>query len=1377
MKRLMVLGLICATAAAWGAGGVSLTSPDGKTGRYETLQAALDAAADGATLRLEGDLVCDRELRIAKAVTIDLNGKVLTGAAGDFFRVVAPKAVTLKNGVYRHTAARKAAICPAADGAVVNVRNCTVETVHSCVWAIPAGTVNFENGSVVSAPFLLGNTGKARVNLRGGACVCNRTGRWSEDAALKKSVAERIRVEDAFVNLDVSALKDAAADAVAQTGCGPFQPVAFDFAKVEPFAAVTTTDLSREGTNAVPLKGASDFDVIRAGAAALKGDVKATADDFTFAILGDGREIWSSGALVKDETRSFVLDVRAYGIVTFSTRGMGAGMWFNLAYGADRKKWSGDPKDLQGTEPLVTYRESVIAKNAPWENPHVFQVNREEQHVPIFAYDSVEAARTSKAREDSPWFMSLDGQWRVKWAPEPAQAPAGFEARAFDVKNWPTVNVPESLECAGFGTAIFRNVGYYWTPDPPFVSRPAPTNFLVHAEPNGTASYRRDFTLPESWRTRRTFLRFDGFAAAIDVWVNGRKVGYAEDGRQGAEFDVTGFVTVGANTLAVRTYRLCDGSYMEDQDFYRLSGLIRPVFLRSEPPRRIRDFAVRTARVSETEPYAGGAWRLLVSAQVPDDCHLALSLFDMAGKLVAETRQGAVLAVKAPKLWSAEEPNLYRLVLALEDADGKLLEAVPQNVGFREIVRKDSQILLNGQAILFKGVNRHEMDPDHGYAVPYARMVEDVKLMKRNNINAVRLSHYANDPRWYDLADEYGLYLVDEANLETHGSSHHGWINHCRRQNPLARVTGGARNPVIDPRFRAAALDRDRGMVLRDRNHPSVVIWSLGNENFIGWSDFFPEAADMMRAIDPTRMIMNQYNGHKDMIDSMYARVKGIVAYGKKTDTVRPFVICEYSHAAGNSCGNFKDYWDAINRYRNLQGGFIWEFADQGLRAETPMAEVRQKRPDGAFWAHAANGIVKSDRTPTPQLPEVKYFYQTVNVIGVDAANGVFDVTNRAFFANLTAYACDWTCEDDGKVVASGSLGRLDVPPQGGTRVTLAVPTATEGASMRTWNFSFKAPEATAYCEKGWEMARDQVVAFDGVGARVSRESRASSTVNLGETPDAVTVDSAGVEWAISKKTGALTSWKVGGDERLVSPLEPNFWRAPTQNGKGSGVAGWQQPWKWAGTDRQVTACRVEGNKVTVDFAFPKAQSTTGRIVYAFEEKTCQVTFEVRPQGEKLIHPPRVGLTCRIPSDYDKVSWFGRGPHESYSDRKASAFFGRYTCTAEALFFDYAEPQENGNRMDVRELELTAADGRTIRVVGAPKFDFSLWPCTVNELEKGWNPHDCPPGESRTLNLDFGQMGVAGEMTWGDAGVPWPEHRLSVGKDIVLRYAFGLSPE
>jgi len=1159
---------------------------------------------------------------------------------------------------------------------------------------------------------------------------------------------------------------------------GSIEPVTFDLQKVEPLSAVTADDMPRQGTNCVPLRGTSDFDVIRAGAAAFFGKVEASEGTLSFAITGDGKLLWSSGAVMAGESRPFSVDVRDCGIVTFSTKGEGTGRWAELKYACNAKMWKGG-NDLRGIAPLVTYRAATIAKNAPWENPAVFAVNRCQQHAPIFAYDSVAAAAAAKSRADSPWFLSLDGSWRVKWAPEPSKAPQGFEQPDFAVAAWPTVNVPDSLECAGFGTAIFRNVGYYWTADPPFVSRPAPTNFLVHAEPNGTASYRRDFTLPEGWQARRTFLRFDGFAAAIDVWVNGEKVGYAEDGRQGAEFDVTPFVKPGKNVLAVRTYRLCDGSYMEDQDFYRLSGLIRPVFLRSEPQKRLRDFTVQTLRASQTEPFAGGDWLVKVEADIPSDCAVELALFDKAGarveaEPVAQSPRLA-LRVKAPKLWSAEEPNLYRLVVSLKDEKGRLLEAVPQNVGFREIVRKDAQILLNGQAILFKGVNRHEMDPDHGYAVPFERMVEDVKLMKSHNINAVRLSHYANDPRWYDLADEYGLYLVDEANLETHGSSYHGWKNHTVRHNPLARVTGGARNPVVDPRFRAAALDRDRGMVLRDKNHPSVVIWSLGNENFVAWSDFFPEAAEMVRALDPTRMVMNQYNGLKDMVDSMYATVKSIVAYGRRKKVDMPFVICEYSHAAGNSCGNFKDYWDAINASPVLQGGFIWEYADQGLRAETPMAETRSPRASGRYWAHAANGVVTSDRKPTPQLPEVKYFYQTVNVLPVDAAKGVFDVTNRAFFSNLSKMTCDWSCEDDGVVVASGSLGRLDAPPQGGLRVKLTPPPERQGVRLRTWNFSFKAPAEMPFCGKGWELARDQVVAFD----RVKAESpvMAPGSASCTESADEVTVASGDVTWRVSKRTGALTGWTVAGKDRLAAPLEPNFWRALTSNDRGAGMGNIQKSWRNAAAKRQVRAVKVEkenGVRVIVSLAFPNAAKTTDEIAYAFGGGVCRVTFVLRPAGEKLSDPPRVGLTCQVPRDFARVSWLGKGPHEAYADRCAAAFFGRYSAAADDLFFAYAQPQENGNRMDVRELELVAADGTKITVKGCPRFDFSLHPCTCGELESGWNPHYCKPDAARTLNIDFGQMGVAGESSWGDTARPWPKYRLTQAEGQVLSYSFEL---
>ena len=529
----------------------------------------------------------------------------------------------------------------------------------------------------------------------------------------------------------------------------------------------------------------------------------------------------------------------------------------------------------------------------------------------------------------------------------------------------------------------------------------------------------------------------------------------------------------------------------------------------------------------------------------------------------------------------------------------------------------------------------------------------------------------------------------------------------------------------------------------------------------------------MVRALDPTRLVMNQYNGHRDMVDSMYARVASIISYGKRTDTDKPFVICEYSHAAGNSCGNFKDYWDAFNRYRNLQGGFIWEYADQGLRAETKMAETRHPQASGRYWPHAANGIVTSDRLPTPQLPEVKYFYQTVNVLATDAANGVFDVTNRAFFANLSAFDCEWTCEDDGRVVASGSLGRLDVPPQSARRVKLSPPPMTQDAGLRTWNFSFKASARTPFCEKGWEMARDQVVAFDGGASPARARPCGAPPPAVTATADAVTATSGTTTWIVSKKNGALASWKVNGRERLAAPLEPSFWRAPTSNDNGSGFMGKRRCWRDAAAHRKVTDVKVGDGRIEVAFSFPDAKATTGRITYAFADEACRVEFELRPDGEDVIDPPRFGLTCQVPREFGRVSWFGRGPHESYSDRSASAFFGRYTAAADDLFFAYAAPQENGNRMDVRELELAAADGETIRVKGCPKFDFSLQPCTLEELEQRWNPHYCAPAAARTLDIDFGQAGVAGESSWGESGAPWPEHRLP-GKGQTLRYSFEL---
>ena len=1123
-------------------------------------------------------------------------------------------------------------------------------------------------------------------------------------------------------------------------------------------------------TNHYPVVGAGRLDVIRSEAKRLAGDVQVDSGELSFSLAAeDGRVLWSSGPLSAGTRRRFAVDVRTAPIVTFASEGTGGGSWTNLVYTRDKENWERPSRAIDSMHPLATYRLEQIKDNRDWENPFVFERNREPRHASMATFDTPEQARTAGGRADSPHWLSLDGAWRALFTPHPDQAPEGFFKPAFNDADWRTVDVPNTSEIQGMGTPQFCAFGYWWMVDPPFVTRP-PTDktWTVVREPNGTVNYRRRFELPAGWEGSPVKLVFDGFGAAIYVWMNGRMVGYAEDGRPGAEFDVTSFVQPGSNTLAVQVLRLCDGCYMEDQDYMRLSGLFRSVGLWRRPKTHLRDFVVKTSRASVMEPYFGGTWRVDVStdlANAQGGERVEVELLDAAGVCVA--RGPAPLTVKSPRLWSAEAPNLYRLVLTVRDGMGRVLEAIPQQVGFREVEHRGAHILVNGESVKFNGVNRHEIAPETGYTMTDALIERDFRLLKQNNVNAIRLSHYPNGPRFYELANEWGFYILDEANFESHGLSEHGWNGYRKRKG--FHGLGGARNPAVDPRFRAAAMDRETGMVLRDRNQPCVVMWSLGNEIFCV-SDFFSEAYDVIKGLDATRPVMNQRNGKKDLVDSMYARPRDLVSYAQGKNLVRPFIPCEYEHTEGNSYGNLIDYGRAFWAYDCLQGGFLWDFADQEFPKKRDPKDVKPGQPDwlwgygGDFGdrpAHGTgccNGAVRADRTPSPGVPEFKYIYQDAHVVASRPADGVFTITNRAYFTSLSVYDLEWTCEDDGRVTAKGSLGRMDVPPHRGATFTLPVPAPVRGARLRTWNFRWCRAEATRWCEKGFVCAQDQVAI--PLGDAVCKASRPASPADLKIVTDeaSVVVSASNQVWTISKKTGAVTDWTVDGRPKLRGALEPCLWRAPVSKER-SALSQVKDVWADAARKRVVTGCVVDRDSVTVDWAFPTAAETTGTVVYRFTPNL-EVTFTLRPKGlrpilvskgwmkppEPVPPPlPRVGMEFRVAKDLGLVDWFGRGPHENYPGRTASAFFGRYRLPAADFLFPYSKPQESGNRGEVYEALVSDAAGRGVRVVAsASPFHFNVLAYTAEELELRAHQAELESCGDWIVHLDGAVRGVDG---------------------------------
>ena len=884
-------------------------------------------------------------------------------------------------------------------------------------------------------------------------------------------------------------------------------------------------------------------------------------------------------------------------------------------------------------------------------------------------------------------------------------------------------------------------------------------------------SYRTTFEVPAEWAGRRVIVHFAGVDSAFYLWLNGQAVGYSEDSMLPAEFDLTPFLRPGPNVLAAQVFRWSDGSWLEDQDTWRLSGIYRDVYLVSKPIVSIADVAVRT---DLDDQYRDATLlvrpRLLAADRShPEGWTVEAQLFDPEGRpsSTSRSRRGAAeildekypqrdtnafgllhAPVRAPRKWSAETPALYTLVVSLKDAKGAVVDATSTRVGFREVEIRRGRLLLNGRPIRFHGVDRHEFDPDHGQAVPYERMVQDVELMKRNNIDAVRTSHYPNDPRWYDLCDRYGIYVLDEANLETHG------------------VTGRLTN---DPQWLPAFVERASRMVERDKNHPSVVMWSLGNESGMG-----PNHAAMagwIRQSDPTRPIHYEGAAQKprdpawvDVVSRMYTRIPELVAMAKDPAEDRPVVLCEYAYARGNAVGNLKEYWDAFRAHDRLLGGFIWDWVDKGLRKKD--AQGRE------YWAYGGdygdepndgtmvcNGIVLPDRKPEPELFEVQKVYQRIDTTAVDAAAGRLRVRNDYDFVALDSLVeVQWTVEEDGRVVDQGRMPAPALDPQQDGELRIAVkPLRPKPGAEAFLNVRYALAADTVWAKKGHVVAWEQI-ALPAAPAAKAAAVASMPRVDMAETPAAITVTGRGFSLAIGRSSGALESFRAGGRELVASPLVPNFWRVPLDNDIGflllNDMPKRTAVWKASGPGRRVTAMRAErlspqAVRVTAEATLPAGDSRYVTTYTVYGSGDVVVDGRLTPGSGPLPELPRFGMQMAVPAALSTMTWLGRGPHENYWDRATGAAVGRYSGKVADLVHDYVRPQENGNRTDVRWLALTDASGAGLLASGLPLLSVSAWPYTMDDLEKATHTNELPRRDTITLNLDYRQTGVGGDDGWG----------------------------
>ncbi|MEN1680267.1 MAG: glycoside hydrolase family 2 TIM barrel-domain containing protein [Planctomycetota bacterium] len=1011
----------------------------------------------------------------------------------------------------------------------------------------------------------------------------------------------------------------------------------------------------------------------------------------------------------------------------------------------------------------------AVAAAPDWENPEVFDVGTEAPHASFLPYPSVEEAIATVASGDldtiaaqNPLVMSLNGEWDFRWVKTPDLVPEGFWKPESETPGFLPIKVPANWQMEGYGKPIYTNEKMPFPPKPPKVGK------LF----NPVGCYRKEFELPSDWDGKQVFVHFAGVKSAMYVWVNGQKVGYSQDSMTPAEFNITKFLKPGKNLIAAQVIRWSDGSYLEDQDMWRLAGIYRDVFLVAKSPVHLRDVFVTTDLDDANESAT-----LKLDATVRnlgddnlDFGRLRLELLGPQGDAIvedymveagparrlapgSEMRADAGFKVEQPDLWSDETPNLYKLGVELLDKEGNLLEATAIRIGFREIEIRGKEILLNSKPIKLKGVNRHEHDPDHGRAVPESRMVEDVKLFKQNNFNAVRTSHYPHHPRFYELCDEYGLLVMDEANVESH-EFRFKW-------------SPGGPLPGDRPQWEAPTVARCEAVVQRDKNHPSVVFWSMGNE--AGNGKAFAASRKAIRAIDTSRPIHYQDGDeHADMRCIFYPSPDAMRKMARDKRDQRPIILTEYAHAMGNSMGGFPDYWDVIESEPQHAGGYIWDWVDQGLRTFTAREEQ--------FWAYGGdygdypnsgnfcmNGLVQPDRKPNPHLLEVKHVHQFVKLKATDLAAGKVELTNGYFFRNLDFLTPTWELTADGVAIQSGELSPINLPAGESKTLTLPISLPEAGAYGELMlNLRFVLAADEPWAEAGHVVSEHQFA--PPYSGKPAAKPPTDQLVDLKVEQNDKQVRIIGDQFTaiFNAKNGALAELWRAGDKLAIADLEPRFWRAQIDNendkSNPNNLPQEMHVWKNAHVGRRLESLRVEPMRkghvrVTAELRLPvwNAKHTTIYDVYGSGD--VEVDAQMEGPGE-LPEILRFGMRLAVPGWMDQAAWYGRGPHESYPDRKQSALVGLYRMPVTDLHHPYCKPQENGNRTDVRWAAITNRQGKGLLIAGAPAggeptLQFGAKRYNPEQLERSRHDYQLRGHWFTTVNLDSVHRGVGGINSWG----------------------------
>ena len=1026
--------------------------------------------------------------------------------------------------------------------------------------------------------------------------------------------------------------------------------------------------------------------------------------------------------------------------------------------------------------------EKLVPTFTEWHDLQVNEVNRLKLHTNYFAYEN-ETLALAGQMDKSANFISLHGAWKFNWVKDADKRPTDFYKTDLDDSAWKTMNIPANWEMNGYGVPEYVNTGFAWRGH--FDQKPP----AVPVKDNNVGSYRRIINIPDSWDGKQVIAHFGSVTSNIYLYVNGQYVGYAEDAKVAAEFDITPYLKKGDNLIAFQTFRWCDGSWCEDQDFWRLSGVARDSYLYA------RDAAVQLTNIKITPDlqnnYEDGV--VQIYAEVKGQPVIEYKLLNHNGIEIIKSDANfkkrvngtAQFTIKNVKKWSAEDPYLYTLVATVKDQKGNIVEVVPQKVGFRKVEIVNSQLLVNGQPVLIKGADRHEMDPDGGYVVSRERMIQDIKIMKRLNINAVRTCHYPDDPVWYDLCDEYGLYVTAEANQESHGF---GYGNDAEAKKP---------------EFAKQILERNQHNVEMYFNHPSVIVWSLGNETVNG--DNFIAAYKWIKEQDKSRPVQFEQAGrtgeNTDIFCPMYYSHDGCDKYSKDDKFTRPLIQCEYNHTMGNSSGGLKEYWDMVRKYPKFQGGYIWDFVDQALH-RNPVKPMSVK--DNLTYAQYnkikytyggdyndydpsdnnfnCNGVIGPDRQLNPHAYEVAYEYQNIWAEAVDLQAGKISVYNEHFFRNLANYQLVWTLLQDGKAVQNGTVDKLDVAPQQKTTLTLPYQIPAEGEVLL--NIEFRLKKAEPLMEAGQMVAYRQLeVRTANAAAAVVAEGKLKVENKKKETEIKVLNDFIDIEF--DKATGLLKEYEVNGVDLLGEggTLKPNFWRAVTDNDMGAQLQKKFRVWRAPALNLQtITASKVKVGKnvnavvkAVYDMPDVKAALTITYTIAPDGTMGVEQTMDAT-EGEKVSDMFRFGMLMQLPFQMDNSTFYGRGPIENYIDRKGSQNVGIYTQTAEEQFFPYIRPQETGTKSDIRWWQQTDKAGKGFRITSGNLFSASALHYSIDDLDDGEekeqrHSYEVPQSKYTELCIDKEQFGVGGENSWG--AWPLPQHRLGYADKT---FSFVISP-